>query len=132
MSIAERLRDAAKRLAEMDDEAYQGPWRVQESEIGDTAIVARVDEVAVVFHDPNGDLICALRPLAPVIAEQLQKWAAFCAETTRTSGSDLWHYTDMCDTRLLVDGKRPEPPDFRCTCFDDALRLADAILGVAS
>ncbi len=131
MNPAERLTAAADRMEALDDEAYQGPWRVQESEIGDTAIVARVDEVAVVFHDPNGNLIAALRPLAPLIAQQLRDAATYASDTTEVRGDSVWHYTEHCDTRILMAGKRPEPPYGRCTCFDPALALADAILGPA-
>jgi hypothetical protein len=152
-ALAERLRTAAEKWAQLDHAATWGPWSVHESWAGKCAVVTDGGHpIAIVSHGEPSDtakadaeLIARSRPLAPVIAEQLRAAAErFDAETSADRGECPWcadgycrghaevtSHSDGCEGDLLVDGE-PLPtawPEDACTCFDDALALADAILG---
>jgi uncharacterized phage-associated protein len=152
----ERLQVAADRLEALLKAATHGPWMVDEkhgrdmADEGWSSITIRaprengmfgprpitVGEFAVddLVEDPqaNAYLSATLRQMAPLIAKQLRDVIAHWDETTRTYGTTIEHETDWCDLRIVINGKRPERPEYRCVCFDDTLALANAILGGAA
>lgn len=133
MNPGDRLRTAADRLRTLDKAATAGPWRVDDQHVrGLNCLLAKTVTLVASADDrrsrPNFDLIATLRPLAPVLVKQMRDAIVWWDETTETVGDTVWHHTEWCDTRIVVGGELPLLPDARCTCFDEALAIADAIL----
>jgi hypothetical protein len=134
-SVAERLRAAAEKWARLDFAATWGPWSVHESWAGKCAVVTDGGHpIAIVSHGEPSDtakadaeLIARSRSFAPVIAKHLSGEAdRFDSDTTQEAHYPRWH-----DENAPGCGRDIEPVDGteRCTCWDAALALADAILG---
>lgn len=150
IALAERLRAAAERLSEMDEAAVRGPWTVysQPRSAGQHALVvaaplceaadrcdsgcgAEIVQTKVLDLDEmpaakaDLDLIVALRDLAPVIASQLRQHAVMAQNIEIAPiGGRPFHDSDDCGGGWLDGGEGD-----LCQHFDDALALADAILG---
>jgi hypothetical protein len=133
VTVDERLRAAAEKWAQLDHAATWGPWNVHESWAGKCAVVTDGGHpIAIVSHgEPSdtakadADLIATLRPLAAVTAAYLQKQAqAYAMQVRPDPHREYVHEGGCCrPRRYLSDGT------VGCTCFDDALALADVILG---
>lgn len=129
-AIAGRLRAAAERLEEMSDDALSGPWTARRA-IGHLFAVHLLGPddvlVAALIQPENAVLIAALRSMTPVIAKHLSVEAdRFDSDTKQEEHYPRWHNEDApgCGRDIQpVDGSD------RCTCWDAALALADAILG---
>jgi hypothetical protein len=117
----ERLRAAADRLETLDSVATASPWTVD-----DAALRAGSHEVAMVFRDEDNDLIAALRPLAPILAKQLRDAVDRLLEECEIElDYPPFHAAAWCG-RDVVPGEKGS-----CDHFDDALAIADAVLGEA-
>jgi hypothetical protein len=134
----ERLRTAADRLDRLQVGASPGPWigpalswagrvTVLNSEGHPVAVTSM--EALSVSATADAGLIAALRALAPVIAEQLRAAAWGYLDQVSREGDHDWHDDSAGGCGHYRD---PAPLGAHCTCFDDALALADAILGGAS
>lgn len=133
--LAERLQAAADRVSSAEHAATWGPWTVHPSWAGQCAVVTDAGHpIAIVSHgDPSptaladAALIALMRNAAPVMAEQLARAAAM-AKTIRTDpGTALTvHESRDCGNYL---GPNPIRSSSTCHHFDDALALADAVLG---
>jgi hypothetical protein len=140
----ERLRAAAERVEALDGAASESPWEVIEKHGFDFSGEG-YSHITLSMRDTDGDvaqwygeterepsdavLIAALRPLAPWAATYLRHAAEdWDAQVQDDQGDRVWHIGG-CEQTILKDGSRPQPPYYRCQCFDDALALADLILG---
>jgi hypothetical protein len=126
---AERLRSAADLLGTLSDEATSAPWALLDPDPWGSDVEVRGPYNILVCGRAtrtDGRAITTTRSLMPLIVAWLRDQAADMDRWLSYDTSEVRHYTPSCGALFNAEGL-----DWRCTCFDHPLAVADSILGGA-